>query len=273
MIVGASPSALSEYEAFAPYYDAFTAGSDYEKWTGHVLELAERLGLGGRTLLDLACGTGNSFVPFLRRGFEVTGSDVSGAMLAEAARKAPGTPLVHADVRELGRLGSFDLVTCFDDSLNYLLTERDLARALAAIAANLSPDGLALFDLNTLLAYRTTFAHDSVSVRDGTVFVWLGESSSEAAPGCRADARIDIFVPRDEPLYECVRVRHAQRHHPSERVKALMADVGLRCVGVHGVEHDGRIEPELDETRHLKVLYAARTEGTRRKERACRGRV
>jgi SAM-dependent methyltransferase len=258
MIAAASSSAMSEYEAFAPYYDAFTAGSDYEKWTGYVLELAGRLGFRGRTVLDLACGTGKSFVPFLRRGFEVTGCDVSSAMLAEAARKAPGIPLVHADLRELGSVGSFDLVTCFDDSLNYLLTERDLAGALAAIEANLSPGGLALFDLNTLLAYRTTFADDSVSVRDGTVFVWLGESSSEAAPGCRADAQIDIFVPRGESLYERVRVRHAQRHHPSERVTALMAGAGLDCLGVHGVQDDGRLEPELDETRHLKVLYAAR---------------
>jgi SAM-dependent methyltransferase len=258
MIAGASPSALSHYEAFAPYYDAFTAGSDYDKWTGHVLELAERLGLCGRRLLDLACGTGKSFVPFQMRGFEVTGCDVSGAMLAEAARKAPGTELVQADLRELGSIGSFDLVTCFDDSLNYLLTERDLARALAAIEANLSPDGLALFDLNTLLAYRTTFAHDSVSMRDGTVFVWLGEASSEAAPGCRADAQIDIFVPRDDSLYERVCVRHEQRHYPSERVTALMAGAGLDCLGVHGVQDDGRLEPELDETRHLKVLYAAR---------------
>jgi SAM-dependent methyltransferase len=209
-------------------------------------------------MLDLACGTGKSFVPFLKRGFEVTGCDLSGAMLAEAARKAPATPLVRADLRELGRLGSFDLVTCFDDSLNYLLSERDMAQVLGAIAANLSPSGLALFDLNTLLTYRTTFANDSVAVRDGTVFVWLGESSGQAAPGCRADAQIDIFVPREGDLYERVCVRHMQRHHPTERMTALMAGAGLECLGVHGVQDDGRLEPELDETRHLKVLYAAR---------------
>jgi SAM-dependent methyltransferase len=254
----AAPSTLSEYEAFAPFYDAFTAGSDYGKWTGYVLELAGRLGLRGRTLLDLACGTGKSFLPFLERGFEVTGSDQSGAMLAEAARKAPEVALLQADVRELASVGRFDLVTCFDDSLNYLLDERDLARALASIAANLSPSGIALFDLNTLLAYRTTFATDSVAVRDGTLFAWQGESSGDAAPGCRADARIDIFTPRDDGLYERVRVRHAQRHFPRERVTALLAGAGLDCLGVHGVQDDGRLEPELDETRHLKVLYAAR---------------
>src|ERR687895_209049 len=103
-----------EYDAFAPYYDAFTAGSDYEAWTRHVLELAHRLGLRGTSLLDLACGTGKSFVPFLRRGFAVTGCDVSPGMLAEARRKAPGAALVRADLRELGSIGRFDLVTCFD---------------------------------------------------------------------------------------------------------------------------------------------------------------
>ena len=65
-------------------------------------------------------------------------------------------------MRELPVLGGFDLVTCFDDSLNHLLEEDDLAAALASMAANLEPTGLLLFDLNTLLAYRTTFAADSV---------------------------------------------------------------------------------------------------------------
>jgi SAM-dependent methyltransferase len=251
-------STVREYEAFAPFYDAFTADSDYEAWTGHVLELVGRLGFAGTTLLDVACGTGKSFLPFLDRGFEVTGCDVSAAMLAQAARKAPGVMLVEADVRELPDIGSFELVTCFDDSLNYLLEERDLARALDSIARNLSPAGLALFDLNTLLAYRTTFAVDSVTARNGTVFAWHGEASGDAAPGTRADAVIDIFTPRADGLYERVHVRHAQRHFPPERVETLIERAGLACLGILGVEADGRLAPEPDEKRHLKVLFATR---------------
>lgn len=258
MMAAPAVSASQEYDAFAPFYDDFTSGSDYEAWTRQVLELARRLGLRGRTLLDLACGTGKSFIPFLSRGFEVTGCDVSGAMLGQAARKAPDATLVCADLRELGRIGRFDLVTCFDDSLNYLLEEADLARALTSIAANLSPTGIALFDLNTLHAYRTTFARDSVVVHDGTVFVWRGESAADAPPGCRASAEIDIFNRRDGALYERVCTRHVQRHYSRERVTALLAGAGLECLAVHGAGEDGSLETELDETRHLKVLYAAR---------------
>jgi SAM-dependent methyltransferase len=246
------------YDSFAPYYDAFTAGSDYEAWTGGILELAARHGWRGHTVLDLACGTGKSFVPFLRRGFEVTGCDLSRAMLAEAARKAPEARLLHADVRDLTMVGRFDLVTCFDDSLNYLLEPGDLSAALCSIAANLGQGGLAIFDLNTLRAYRTTFARDNISVRDGTVFLWRGESSPDAGPSCRAAARIDVFAPRDDGLYDHVGTRHEQRHFPREQVGELLHQARLECVGVYGVLDDGALVEGADESAQLKVLYIAR---------------
>lgn len=245
------------YDAFAPYYDDFTSHSDYETWTTQVLELAAPHGARGHKLLDLACGTGNSLMPFVARGFEVTGCDSSRAMLAEAARKAPEAKLIHADIRDLPIIGRFDLVTCFDDSLNYLLEADDLAAALRSVAANLRRGGLAIFDLNTLCAYRTTFSRDSVSASGDTMFVWRGECGSSAEPGCRAAARLDVFAPRDDGLYDRVRTRHEQRHFPREQVVELMRLAGLECVGVHGVlDHGPFVEP-ADESTHLKVLYIA----------------
>ena len=67
MMAAKTDSASVEYEGFAPFYDSFTAASDYEAWTEHVLDLARRLGLSGDRQLDLACGTGKSFLPFLER--------------------------------------------------------------------------------------------------------------------------------------------------------------------------------------------------------------
>src|SRR5215208_5956880 len=228
------------YDAFAPFYDAFTAGSDYEAWSEHVLALARRHGLRGSRVLDVACGTGKSFIPLLRRGF-----------------KATGAQLVEADMRELPPLGDFDLITCFDDSLNHLLSESDLARAVASMGGLLGQRGLLLFDLNTLLAYRTTFAIDTVSVSEGMTFVWRGDSSPDAAPGSAATAQIEVFAPSAEGLYTRVVTRHAQRHFPPHRVTAVLARVGLDCLGVHGVLDDGAHTAEVDETRHLKVMYAA----------------
>jgi SAM-dependent methyltransferase len=252
------PPATEGYERFARFYDAFTSASDYEAWTSHVLGLARRYGLAGTRLLDVACGTGKSFLPFLGRGFEVTACDVSPAMLAEAARKAPDVSLVEADMRALDTLGRFDLVTCFDDSLNHLLDEEQLARAFASLAANLGPAGLLLFDLNTLLAYRTTFAVDHVFVHEATTFATRGDASADAPPGCRAAVQVDVFAPHGDGLHERLVTRLQERHFPPHRVTTLLALAGLDCLGVHGVLDDGTPVAVADETRQLKLIYAAR---------------
>ena len=147
-------------------------------------------------------------------------------MLAEAARKAPAAKLVQADIRELPMLGRFDLVTCFDDSLNHLSEERDLASAFGSIAANLLA-GAAMFDLNTLLAYRTTFAADSVSAH-GDRFRLAGRVARgrrAGLPGGRLDRGLR------PPRARALRARdqlHAQRHFPRERVLDALPAGGAR---------------------------------------------
>ena len=68
--------------------------------------------VSGRSALDFGCGTGRSSRFLASHGFEVTGVDISDAMLAHARRRDPdGTYLLVPD-GDLGilRPGSFDLV-------------------------------------------------------------------------------------------------------------------------------------------------------------------
>ena len=255
-VAGSETSAA--YDAFAPYYDAFTSESDYDAWGRETLAHARLHGLRGERLLDLACGTGLSFMPFLARGFSVTACDFSTAMLAEAARRAPAARVVHADIRALPDLGRFDLVTCFDDALNYLLSEDELEAAFEGMERSLAPGGVAIFDLNSLLAYRTTFAVDSVREDGDLVFAWRGRCPPDAPPGCEALAELDVFEPADAGLWSRARVTHRQRHFEPERVEALLARAGLACVAVHGVLPDCSLAEPADEAVHPKVVYTAR---------------
>ena len=254
MIADLNPSA---FDAFAPFYDDFTAQSDYEKWCAEVVDLARRCGVRGDRLLDLACGTGNSFLPFLRRGFSVAACDASAPMLDQAAAKAPTVELTRCDIRALPDLGSFDLVTCFDDSLNYLRDEAELTAAFAGMRASLAPGGLVVFDVNSLLAYRTTFACQSVSEAGETLFAWRGSSSSDARPGCEAAAVLDVFAQCDGELYSRVTTVHRQRHFPRESVVSSLEAAGLECVSAHGVLADCSLVEPADERVHPKVVYAA----------------
>src|SRR3954467_8513306 len=115
------------YEAIAPVYDEFTAHHDYGLWLGALLPEAERHGLRTGRLLDVACGTGKSFIPMLERGWQVTACDISAAMVELArAKVGDAVDLSVADMRELPELGRFDLVWCLDDAINYLLSGEEL---------------------------------------------------------------------------------------------------------------------------------------------------
>jgi SAM-dependent methyltransferase len=253
----ATACAEEAYECLAPFYDELTREHDYDSWTGHLERAARAAGLSGRRLLDAACGTGKSFLPFLRRGYEVTGFDVSAEMVALARAKAPEAELFVDDLRTLGRVGSFDLITCLDDSLNYLVGDGELDVALSSLAANLAPGGVLVFDLNTLSTYRTTFARDMTQEGDDVFLAWRGGCSEAEEPGCLATLTVEAFRELGCGLYERVTSRHRQRHHARPVVERALAAAGLAPAGVYGQLPDGSLGTAASESAHHKIVYLA----------------
>jgi SAM-dependent methyltransferase len=207
-------------------------------------------------MLDVACGTGKSFLPFLERGYEVTACDVSERMLALAAAKAGDRArLERHDMRRLPALGAFDLITCLDDAVNYLLSGAELEALLAGIRRNLAPDGVAVFDANALSMYRGFFASLSVLPSEHLVLVWRGEASADLRPGGRARAIVEALVRGDDGSWSGEAHTHVQRHHPEPVVRRAAAGAGLRVAGLHGMTIDGAIHDGFDEEAHSKALY------------------
>jgi SAM-dependent methyltransferase len=256
--------AAEAYERLAPFYDELTREHDYEGWTSALEAVARRCGVRGRRLLDVACGTGKSFLPFLERGYAVTACDVSVEMAALAAAKAPRAHVFVADVRTLERLGSFDLITWLDDSVNYLLEQDELEAAFESLAANLAPDGVLVFDVNTLSTYRSTFARDMTLEGPGVFLAWRGGCDGSEEPGCLAELVVEAFSEVDPGVYERVTTRHVQRHHTRPAVEAALAAAGLAEVGVFGQLPDGSLDERAGELDHHKLVYLAQASRERR---------
>ncbi|HEV2790613.1 MAG TPA: methyltransferase domain-containing protein [Solirubrobacterales bacterium] len=250
------------YEAIAPVYDEFTAHHNYELWLGNLLPKLERHGIPGHRLLDVACGTGKSFIPMLKRGWEVTACDISPAMV-EIARGKVGeeATLAVADMRELPAFGEFDVVWCLDDAINYLLGTEELEQALSGMRRNLAPDGLIMFDLNTMEAYRTFFAEEVAMERDGRRLIWKGLTSPDAEEGSIAEASFEV-EPLDESAGPAIPPElHRERHFPEAEVVAALEKAGLECLDVYGHHHDAIPHQPLDEVKHAKAVYIAGAAG------------
>ena len=74
---------MTDYDIYARFYDLDHGDLDADLFM--IQQLAAR---SGSPILELACGTGRVLLPLARQGYQVTGVDLSAAMLDVARRKA-----------------------------------------------------------------------------------------------------------------------------------------------------------------------------------------
>jgi SAM-dependent methyltransferase len=248
-----SSGALDAYEGCAVAYDDLTAHHDFGLWLGSLMPELERHGLKGNRLLDVACGTGNSFQEMVARGWRVVGCDISPSMIELARAKADvSVRLEVADMRELPVFGEFDLVWALTDPLNYLLDADELAMTFEGMRRNLAPGGLVVFDLNTLRMYRTEFAETEVIESQKGRLVWEGRTARDVAPGSLCEARLGYESDESASV-------HRQRHFPEKVALDALATSGLECLDVFGHVEDAVFRQPLDELTHFKAIYVARS--------------
>jgi SAM-dependent methyltransferase len=268
---GRGLGARSAYDAFARAYDAYTADYEYDRWIATVLAIANDLGLHGREALDAACGTANSTLPLIERGLDVSACDISPAMVERARRKLPDRRRVGiADMRELRLEDRFDLVTCLDDGVNYLLSEGDLRAGLGGLARSLRPGGLLVFDVNTLSTLRGAYSGEHRYETGDWRFCWTGHTSPSAPSGCVAEGALTIEsrrkLGRRWGWRRATRGLHRQAHHERQRLHDALDAAGMEVLEVFGQSPGVVLDPELSEDVHTKALLVAR----RRARRPCR---
>ena len=136
-----------------PLYDALAADYDrFVNWKGrlaHELPFFDSLFDGKRVgrVLDAACGTGHHAIALAQLGYEVTGTDLSAAMIERARQNAmaqnAAVTFAVTGLGELSALGqTFDAVLCLGNSLPHLLNASTVDHALVDMAGVLRPEGI-----------------------------------------------------------------------------------------------------------------------------------
>jgi SAM-dependent methyltransferase len=121
------------------------SGKDYAREASDVHHMIQRRRPGGRTLLDVACGTGGH-LHHLRQWYDVVGVDIDPEMLGQARRHLPDVTLIEGDMRTF-RLGrTFDAAMCLFSSIGYMRSTDELAAGIGAMAGHLVPGGILVVD-------------------------------------------------------------------------------------------------------------------------------
>lgn len=136
------------YDSLAAHYDAVTGDCATE--AALIDGILGRAGRRAATLLEVACGTGGIITSLASR-YQVSGLDISSAMLAVAREKLPeGTPLYLADMSSFDLSTAFDAIVCVYHGINHLLDFADWEGFFDCAYRHLNHDGVLIFDMITL---------------------------------------------------------------------------------------------------------------------------
>jgi ubiquinone/menaquinone biosynthesis C-methylase UbiE len=123
---------------------------DYILWSDYILNLVNHSSREVTSLIDLSCGTGSLLSHLNGKIQTVCGCDNSKEMVNEARKKKslhPGHLFIN-DVKCMAiKDRSFDCAVFLYDSLNYLIDDLSLEKALLEVHRILKKGGIFIFDV------------------------------------------------------------------------------------------------------------------------------
>ena len=268
---------MEAYTDFAKVYDTFMDDTPYEEWCEYLIMLlkkhqitpaleekveeegkdhflAEKLSQERNTILDLGCGTGTLTELMAKKGYDMIGVDNAPEMLqiAMEKREASGLDILYLlqDMRELELYGTVGAAISVCDSVNYLLEEEDIVDTFRLVNDYLYPEGLFIFDFNTVYKYETIIGDTTIAEnRDNCSFIWENYYHEEEEIN---EYDLTIFARmEEEELFQRFQETHYQRGYRLEQMLDMVEQAGLRFV--EAIDADTH-EPVTEESQRIYIV-------------------
>lgn len=224
-----SAQTQSYKESFARIYDKIMSPIPYRLWYSYIHLLLDYHNFKTpNSVLELACGTGNMMVHFMKDNIPIDGLDASEEMLKIAGKKLDDFELepefYHSDFLNIPDNKRYDLVYSVFDSLNYVLDIEELKEVFGQVKKVIQPQGCFIFDLNT--------RERLISIEPGTTkffedeFVCYWQDIVYPDRGIW-QARLSIHFDGEKEKYEEI---HTEKGYHPEEVKDALLAAGYKSV-------------------------------------------
>lgn len=238
------------YSLTAKLYDRMVGLYAFEQWRENFERLERRYEFDLSLIGDVACGTGLASSYLLERGAGVISLDRSPQMLLAARKRilASAARLLRQDMRYLSPPSLLSLIICASDSMNHLLCELDIRRALRSFSAALKPGGYVLFDMNTAWQLREGSDSEPWDFEvDGVAMQWLSQWQESDQT-----AHLRLIFPGIVNESGAAKVEvHRERAYPAGQILQELGDAGFGMAEVIDAAGLGKAG---DKTRRLQFI-------------------
>lgn len=227
---------------FASLYDVLMEDAPYKDWLDFTRKFVDK----PSTVLDLACGTGTLTLLLDIDGYQTTGVDISGEMLAAAEQKArisgQNTPFIKQDMRKLTGFNSLDCVTLYCDGLNYLVSEQEVKNTFVHVAESLRSGGTFLFDVHSPFKMEHVFNHQLYGENAEEIsYMWFCEPGGKPLS---VHHFLTFFVEQEDGSYYRQDEELFQRTFPPSKYEKWLEEAGFTNIQVTGEFGNAQLKEE-----------------------------
>lgn len=252
---------MEAYTDFALIYDTLMDNTPYESWCEQVIAILQRKGIhSGELVLDLGCGTGTLTELLAKAGYDMIGIDMSQEMLARAIEKRDASGLsilyLQQDMREFELYGTVKAVVSVCDSLNYLLEEEEVVETFRLVNNYLDPEGLFVFDFNTVYKYRDVIGDTTIAEnREDCSFIWENYYHEDERIN---EYEITFFIKEGE-YYRKFEETHYQRGYTADEMMAFLEKAGMEFVSMKDAD---TLMEVTQESERIRMVAGEKGKGT-----------
>jgi ubiquinone/menaquinone biosynthesis C-methylase UbiE len=247
-----------EFSLEATFYDKIWGRHDYDADVKFLTSLFRKYHC--RSVIDIGCGTGNHALRLSKKGYQVTGVDVSPTMLKIAKEKDKERKIkfIRGDMKKLEKVilkgQGFDAAICLGQVFSHFMTDKDLHAFLNRLHKILKQNGLFIFSarnakkineeyLNKLLLDHILneeklqllmLAHNTRDSQNPNIIVW------NPIYLIKQDSKVDLQIRE-----------HKLRWFEFSTLKKIMTENGFKIIATYS----GPMKEKFNEDEHTDMWF------------------
>ncbi len=219
------------YACLATWFEYLNDDCGYEQWSQYLIEKLSRFSLAAG--LDVGCGGGWFTRVFQKKGYAMTGMDISPEMLdyaqETAFKEGVRSEYVLGDITKKKLPARYDFVTAINDCINYIPKQK-LVAAFKNVRGALKKGGIFLFDISSVRKFKEKIAN-TVSADDREDVTYLSFNREEEDG---VTMEVTLFVKRADGGYERLDEMHRQYAYTESEIASALEESGFELLEVEG---------------------------------------
>ena len=213
------------------YYDLVMQDFDYQELVDYLDDLIIEAGGERTNIFDIACGTAQELVFFMQLGYKVHGLDLSANMLEVAKEKLYHVDFQQADMSNFKTNNNekYDNVISTFDSINYLLSEKQLLGCFNSVHNALTDNGLFLFDFNTLYGLLNEWSGTKLEEGEGYYIAYESEFNYDTAV---LSTKMRFFIEEKDGKYISFEETHKEKGFTKQYIKKMLENSGFKVLKI-----------------------------------------